>query len=174
MPDWVWPGAAFLTILLFLAYLWWASRESRLGILEEPQAGARPTASASAGEFAQAPGRFSGRIVHLDTVVVAYRLGRAAFEIQLPNRPPYPVVLERHLTEAGVQVTADDRVNLVGSVYGLNDSIIATWAVRGLVDPALSDSLAGDSTFLLADSVEILLPLGVPAQPAQPTGRSGG
>lgn len=157
VPDWVWPTVAFVTIALFLFYLWWASRESEVGIVEGQRGGGR-VATATALEFAAAPGRFSNRIVHLDTVAVAYRLGRAAFEIQLPDRPPYPVVLERHLIEAGVQVTTNDQVNLVGSVYALNDSIIASWAARGVLDLTLADSLVGDSTFLLADSVDILIP----------------
>lgn len=157
VPDWAWPGLAFFTIALFMGYLWWASREPEVEIREERTAG-RLKATASAQDFAAAPARFSGRIVRLDTVTVAYRLGRAAFEIDLPNRSPYPVVLERHLIEGGVQVTRQDRVNLVGSVYALNDSIIATWGARGILDLALADSLVGDSTFLLADSVEILIP----------------
>lgn len=174
IPDWVWPTAAFVTIALFLAYLWWASRESEVGIVEGARGGGR-VATATAVEFAAAPARFSNRIVHLDTVAVAYRLGRAAFEIRLPERPPYPVVLERHLIEAGVQVTTDDEVNLVGSVYALNDSIIAGWAARGIFDLMLADSLAGDSTFLLADSVEILIPDAPPspgpASSGAPSGR---
>lgn len=172
-PDWVWPVAAFATIALFLVYLWWASRESEVRIIED-SAGGGARATASAAEFATGPARFSGRIVHLDTVIVAYRLGRAAFEIRLPERPPYPVVLERHLIEAGVQVTTDDQVNLVGSVYALNDSIIAAWGARGVFDITQADSLAGDSTFLLADSVQILIPETPPSQPtppAEPAGR---
>lgn len=164
-PEWMWPGLAFATIALFMGYLWWASREAQVVIREE--ASGRPQATATAAEFATAPARYSGRVVRLDTVTVVERLGRAAFEIELPNRPPYPVVLERHLMEADVQVTSQDRVNLVGSVYALNDSIIATWGARGILDPARTESLADDSTFLLADSVELLLPE-EPAQPSPP------
>lgn len=172
IPDWVFPTVAFVTIALFLVYLWWASREAEVGIVEGAGTGRR-VATASALEFAAEPGRFSNRIVRLDTVSVAYRLGRAAFEIRLPERSPYPVVLERHLIEAGVQVTTDDQVNLVGSVYALNDSIIASWAARGVLDLALADSLVRDSTFLLADSVDILIPQTSPSGSTPPAGAAG-
>lgn len=156
-PAWIWPAMAFVTIGFFLGYLWWATRESEVRIVEETPGG-RSTVSATAEVFASRPARFSGRLVRLDSVLVVERLGRAAFGIELPNRPLYPVVLERHLIEAEVQVTHQDLVNLVGSVYALNDSVIATWAARGILHPAQQSRLASDSTFLLADSVEILIP----------------
>ncbi len=158
-----------LNVARFLAYLWWASRESEVRIVEEAALGRGAVVSAQLLAFAEAPGRFSGRVVRLDSVLVAERMGRAAFAIELPQRPTYPVVLERRLIEAGIQVTSQDRVNLTGSVYALNDSVIAGWATRGILDPAYRERVARDSTFLLADSVEILLP----PMPGQPPPRSG-
>jgi hypothetical protein len=158
-PDWIWPGIAFVTIGLFLGYLWWATREPEVRIVEEGSTrGGRPIVSATLETFAAAPARFSGRIVRLDSVRVASRLGRAAFAIELPGRAEYPVVLERHLVEEDIQVTTDDRLSLIGSVYALNDSVVATWAARGVLDATNRERLRNDSTFLLADSVQVLLP----------------
>jgi hypothetical protein len=134
-------------------------------VIREEAVGGRQVMTPTAETFAAAPARFSGRIVRLDTMTVVHRLGRAAFEIELPNRPPYPVVLERHLLEREVQVLREDRVNLVGSVYALNDSIVATWRARGIVEEEMAAHLADDSTFLLADSVEILLMAGMGGGP---------
>lgn len=157
LPDWVWPGLAFLSIVALMGYLYWATREVEVPMMEGGSAtGGTPRATPA--EFAAAPGRWSGRLVRLDSVLVAGRLGRAAFTVELPGRPRYPVVMERWLIEQGVQVTMQDRVTLVGSVYALNDSVLNVWTQRGIVDPARRADVAQDSTFFLADSLEILIP----------------
>lgn len=157
LPNWAWPGLAFLTVGAFMAYLYLATRESRVRVLEEGGAsGGVPRASAA--DFAASPGRWSGRLVRLDSLLVVGRLGRAAFSVELPGRPRYPVVMERWLIEEGVQVTTQDRVRVVGSVYALNDSVLNVWTQRGIVDPARRPDLRQESTFFLADSLDILIP----------------
>ena len=162
LPNWVWPAVAFVSMAGFFAYLYYKSWESRVEVVEGEASAAGRRVTADVAAFTQAPARYSGRVVRLDSVVVVERFGRATFGIRLPGRPRYPVALERHLVEEGVQVTRDDRVNLVGSVYALNDSIVRVWAQRGFLDPARQGEFASDSTFFLADSVEILVPLSSP------------
>jgi len=102
------------------------------------------------------PDSLPGRSGTLDSVKVADRLGRGVFVLSVDDSTTYPVLLGTQLIQKGTTVYQDDRVNVGGKFYPLNDSIRSEWVKRGAVDSASAGRLPAAPSFLLADTVGIL------------------
>ncbi|HKK08977.1 MAG TPA: hypothetical protein VKA44_08840, partial [Gemmatimonadota bacterium] len=102
------------------------------------------------------PDSLPGRSATLDSVKVADRLGRGVFVLSVNDSTGYPILLATQLIQKGTTVYQDDRVNVGGKFYPLNDSIRSEWVKRGAVDSASADRLPAAPSFMLADTVGIL------------------
>jgi len=102
------------------------------------------------------PDSAPGRSATLDSVKVASRLGRGVFTLSVNDTTVYPVLLGSQLIQKGTTVYQDDRINVGGQFYALNDSIRSEWVKRGAVDSASAGDIPATPSFLLADTVGIL------------------
>ena len=88
-------------------------------------------------------------------VTVDQRLGRAAFTIGLDAENSLPVLLAPDVIRRGAEVYGNDRVNMFGRVYVLNDSIRNEWVNQDAVDAENRDAIPSTPGFFLADSLSI-------------------
>ena len=88
-------------------------------------------------------------------VTVNERLGRAAFTIGLDAETSLPVLLAPDVIRRGAEVYGNDRVNMFGRVYVLNDSIRNEWVNQEAVDAENRDAIPATPGFFLADSLSI-------------------
>jgi hypothetical protein len=160
---------ATVLVVVFMYWLYVESSqiESTTVAADTTEAGL-PTVSDSV--FAQAPERFSGRRILLTAVPVAEPLGRASFTLELPARTGYPAILERSLIEQEIRVVGGDNVDIAGSVYALNDSIINVWGQRGVFSRENREKLGGQETFFLVDSLDFVFPGEEPSEGGQEAG----
>ena len=147
-----------VAIVLVAGFMYWLYAESssieRAPIIADTAASIDVVPDTA---FASNPQQFSRRRVLVRGVEVSEVLGRAALTLNLPGRPGYPVILDRTVGE-DLKLVAGDMLALAGWVYLLNDSILSVWAQRGLYEVENREKLAGDSTFLLVDSLDFVLP----------------
>jgi hypothetical protein len=157
-------GGSSVLLVLALAvmagfFYWLYSQSQQIEQSVQPQMadstseGPGPVTLAS---LAMDPGAVAGRSVTFDSVKVATRLGRAVFTLSLNDTLVYPVLLSTPLIQRGMTVYQNDRIDLGGRFYTLNDSIRAEWVNRGAVDSASAAQIPALPTFLLADTVSIL------------------
>ena len=88
-------------------------------------------------------------------VTVNERLGRAAFTIGLDAETSLPVLLAPDVIRRGADVYGNDRVNMFGRLYVLNDSIRNEWVNQEAVDAENRDAIPATPGFFLADSLSI-------------------
>jgi hypothetical protein len=88
-------------------------------------------------------------------VTVNERLGRAAFTVGLDAETSLPVLLAPDVIRRGADVYGNDRVNMFGRVYVLNDSIRNEWVNQEAVDAENRDAIPATPGFFLADSLSI-------------------
>jgi len=88
-------------------------------------------------------------------VTVDQRLGRAAFTIGLDAENSLPVLLAPDVIRRGAEVYGNDRVNMFGRMYVLNDSIRNEWVNQDAVDAENRDAIPSTAGFFLADSLSI-------------------
>lgn len=155
--TWLWMVGAVVLVAGFMYWLYVASSSTGSAALA-PDSLAAGLPRVAEAEFASAPEQFSRRRVLLVTVKIGEQLGRATFSLDLPNRPGYPVILDRPVLEQDLRVVPGDAIAIAGSVYVLNDSILDVWAQRGLFKPEHRDKLEGHATFFLVDSMELVIP----------------
>ena len=155
--TWPWMVGAFVLVAGFMFWLYVASSGTRSDAVG-PDSPAVSLPQVAADSFAIAPERFSRRRVLLPTVKIAQQLGRATFSLDLPNRPGYPVILDRPVLEKGLQVVPGDNISIAGSVYALNDSILDVYAQRGFFEVGQREKLEAHTTFFLVDSMELVIP----------------
>ncbi len=157
-------GSSFIFMVVALAamagFFWWLYNQSQqIEQTVQPQMadstteGPGPVTLAS---LAADPVSAAGRSAMFDSVPVSSRLGRAVFTLSLNDSVSYPVLMDTRLIQRGLTVYKDDRVDLSGQFYTLNDSIRSEWVKRGAVDSASAAQIPGLPTFMLADSVVIL------------------
>lgn len=154
--TWPWMTGAVILIALFMYWLYAQTSKMQPGMIAADTLSALPQVADTV--FARAPERFSGRRILLTDMTVGDTLGRAAFTLALPGSTEYPAIMERSLIEQDVRVVPGDNLNIAGSVYALNDSIISVWAQRGVFDLQNRGRLEGDSTFFLVDSLDFVIP----------------
>ena len=154
--TWPWMTGAVILIALFMYWLYARTSKIETGTIAADTLSSLPRVADTT--FSRAPERFSGRRILLNGIAVEDTLGRAAFTLTLPNLSGYPAIMERTLMEQQVRVVPGDDLNIAGSVYALNDSIISVWGQRGVFDPQNRDRLAGASTFFLVDSLDFVVP----------------
>lgn len=167
--TWPWMTGAVILIAGFMYWLYAQSSQIETTTVMADTSAAVPQVADSI--FGAAPERYSGRRILLSAVPVAEPLGRASFTLAIPNRSGYPAILERTLIEQDMRVVAGDNLDIAGSVYALNDSIINVWAQRGVFDRENREKLAGQETFFLVDSLDFVVP-GQESGGGQPTGSS--
>ncbi len=155
--TWPWMVGAFVLVAGFMYWLYVASSGTRSAAVG-PDSLAVSLPRVAEAEFGSAPERFSRRRVLLPTVKIAEQLGRATFSLDLPNRPGYPVILDRPVLEQGLQIVPGDNISIAGSVYVLNDSILDVYAQRGVFEVGQRDKLEAHTTFVLVDSMELVIP----------------
>lgn len=151
-----WMTAAVIAVALFMYWLYAESSSIERGTFVADTAAAVDVVSDSA--FASNPQQFSRRRIVVRDVKVSEVLGRAALTVDLPGRPGYPVILERTVVDQQLELVTGDNLALGGWVYALNDSILTVWVQRGLFEPEGREKMAGDSTFLLVDSLDFVIP----------------
>lgn len=156
--TWPWMTGA---VILIAGFMYWLYAETSK--IETTTPLAADTAGAELPQvadtvFAVSPERYSGRRILLSDVRVTEPLGRASFALDMAGLENYPAILERPLIEQEIRVVADDRLDIAGSVYALNDSIIGVWAQRGVFNRENRDKLSGYTTFFLVDSLDFVIP----------------
>ncbi len=154
--TWPWMVGAFVLVAGFMYWLYVASAGESGPTAANLVPDSLPRVAADS--FAIAPERYSRRRVLLPTVKIAQQLGRATFSLDLPNRPGYPVILDRPVLEKGLQVVPGDNISIAGSVYALNDSILDVYAQRGFFEVGQREKLEAHTTFFLVDSMELVIP----------------
>ena len=88
-------------------------------------------------------------------VTVDERLGRASFTVGLDAETSLPVLLAPDVIRRGAEVYGNDRVNMFGRLYVLNDSIRNEWVNQEAVDAENRDAIPATPGFFLADSLSI-------------------
>lgn len=98
-----------------------------------------------------------GRTVTLDSAPVANSLGRGVFTLRLNDTLAYPVLMQTDLIQMETNVIEGDQVTVRGRFYTLTDSIRSEWVSRGAVDSAATEEIPSSNSFMLADSVDIVV-----------------
>jgi hypothetical protein len=148
---------AFLVVIGFLYWLNVTAEPTEVVIVEEE---GRRTSNASAildvADFLEDPGQYEGRVVEVTGARVASRLGPQAFWIG-PDDSPFLVKMDPTLLEEGADVQLEQRVNLVGTVWTMTDSVHAAWDAAGAF-PSDGDRVVAEfaigSPFLEVSTVE--------------------
>lgn len=156
--TWPWMAGAVILVGAFMLWLYAASSSIGGGSAADDRTAALPAVADTS--FAANPERFSRRRILLSGVKVEELLGRAALTLDLPDRPGYPVILDRPVVEQEINVVVGDNLALAGWVFALNDSLVDVYAQRGLFELENRERLEGQSTFFLADSLDFVIPAG--------------
>jgi len=157
-------GGSSILLVVALAvmagFFYWLYRQSQQieqtvtpAMADSTSEGPPPVTLASLGSD---PASAAGQSATFDSVKVGSRLGRGVFTLIVNDTLDYPVLLDARLLQRGTTVYKDDRINVGGAFYTLNDSIRSEWVKRGAVDSASAAQIPSLPTFMLADSVSIL------------------
>jgi len=160
---WLWMIVSLISVGGFLAWLGVKSEASTVAVVEETEdeAGDASTAEVVTLEQLQAGSEpYVGRMIRVEHVSVASRLGERAFWTMLPNGTPYLVKLA-----AGAGVEQGEVVTVVGRVAAMSDSVLAAWQQEGvLTDDGQRAEAEFATNFVDAVSIE---------RPAAPAGSAG-
>jgi hypothetical protein len=124
-----------------------------------PAAPAGPDVSAATtipGESLQGdPGPYVGQLVRLEGLSVTSPLGTQGFWLELPNRNPFLVSISDDARARGAAAGTGQRVNVVGTIVSMNDSILTAWTTAARINEG--DRLAAEfaSHFLEAQTIEV-------------------
>ena len=150
---------ALVAIAGIAAFFYWLDRESAaLDTVVEPMMEEEVVAEAIDLNTAAMAADLEGSIGQegwIRFVTVDQRLGRAAFTIGLDAENSLPVLLAPDVIRRGAEVYGNDRVNMFGRMYVLNDSIRNEWVNQDAVDAENRDAIPSTPGFFLADSLSI-------------------
>jgi hypothetical protein len=147
-----WLAAAVIVVAGFMFWLYSASSSIDSGVPSDSAMVELPRIADTI--FVSNPEQFSGRRVLLSPVIISERLGRAALTVDLPGMMGYPLILDRPVLESEISVEPGDAVAIAGSVYALNDSLIALYVQRGFFTADNVERLGEQATFFLVDSLD--------------------
>jgi hypothetical protein len=150
---------AFLVVVGFLYWLNVTAEPTEVTIVEEegPRSSGA-TAILDVADFLSGPAQYQGQIVEVTNARISSRLGPQAFWIG-PDDAPFLVKMGPELVAAGTQVLSEQRVNLLGTVWMMNDSTHAAWDAEGAF-PNEGDRIVAEfaigSPFLEVTAVEAM------------------
>jgi hypothetical protein len=152
------PILAIIAIAAIAGFFYWLNQESAaLDAVVEPvmeEVTAEVVDLNTAAMAADLEGSI-GQEGWIRFVTVNERLGRAAFTIGLDAENSLPVLLAPDVIRRGAEVYGNDRVNMFGKLYVLNDSIRNEWVSQDAVDAENRDAIPTTPGFFLADSLSI-------------------
>ena len=124
---------AFVLVGGFLYWLNGSAEPTEVEIVEDTTDEGGLTASAilDVEDFLANPEGQLDAVVEVTGARVASRLGQQAFWIG-PDDAPYLVKMGPRLVEQGTQVQAESTVNIVGTVFMMNDSVLTAWDTLGV------------------------------------------
>jgi len=152
-------GLLALTVVVVLGFLFWlnsAAQNLETTVAAELGSEEAVTRVFTVAELRDAPGSVIGQVGRLEAALVERRLGRGALALQLDSASTYPVFLSNDLIARGTEVYGQDRVDLFGHFFTLNDSIRAEWVSQQAVDAANASAIPATPSFLLADSLSFV------------------
>jgi hypothetical protein len=153
------PILAIIAIAAIAGFFYWLNLESAaLDTVVEPVMEEEVVAEAIDLNTAAMAADLEGSIGQegwIRFVTVDERLGRAAFTVGLDAETSLPVLLAPDVIRRGAEVYGNDRVNMFGRLYVLNDSIRNEWVNQEAVDAENRDAIPATPGFFLADSLSI-------------------
>ena len=147
-----------LTFILVGGFLYWLNMTAEPTEIAIEEAAPESESGASAildlADFLANPEGQVDAVVEVTGARIASRLGTQAFWIG-PDDAPYLVRMSPALIEAGGEILVESTVNIVGTVYMMSDSVLASWDEQGVFANAGDRIVAEFATsFLEARSVE--------------------
>jgi hypothetical protein len=112
-----------------------------------------------------------GKLVKVEPLPVASKLGTQGFWLELPNKNPFLVSLDDSLKADSISVRAGQKVTVVGTIRAMSDSAVNAWVSSGAIGEG--DKLAAEfaTHYLQAVHVQVMKE-GIPAGAG--TGDGGG
>lgn len=148
---------SFLVVVGFLYWLNATAEPTQIAIVEEEEArGSSASAILNVDDFLADAALYEGQVVEVTGARVASRLGPQAFWIG-PDDAAFLVKMDSALVAEGQTVLDEQRVDLVGTVLTMTDSVHAAWDTQGAF-PTDGDKLVAEfaigSPFLQVSTVE--------------------
>ncbi|MCG6956318.1 MAG: hypothetical protein LJF04_10055 [Gemmatimonadetes bacterium] len=161
-----------VAFLIMLGFLYWLFLQSQAQKAEEAvqmqeaaaeKASTYPdAASVTGGELQQDASPLVGKLVKVEPLSVASKLGTQGFWLNLPNNNPFLVSLDDSLRADSISVQAGEKVMVVGTIRAMSDSAVNSWVSSGTIGEG--DKLAAEfaTHYLQAVHVQVM-DEGVPA-----------
>jgi len=169
---------AFLIIGGFLYWLFLQAQSQRAEEAVKMQEAAAEKANTypdaadvMGGQLQQDPSPLVGKLIRLEPLQVASRLGTQGFWLELPNKNPFLVSLDDSLKADSISVQSGQKVTVVGTIMAMSDSAVNAWMSSGSIGEG--DKLAAEfaTHYLQAVHVQVMKE-GTPAGAG--TGDGGG
>jgi len=162
--SWLWMIATFVVIGAFMYWLAVTAEPSGPRVVEEDDEAADVAAATVALEdLVAGVSNYVGTDVRLEGIPVASRLGTKAFWTATSTGTPFLIRFTPEALAGGVTVDQGQTVTVVGRIFAMSDSVIASWEQEGAITDAGERAQAEFATaFLEATVVEAGAPAGAP------------
>jgi hypothetical protein len=169
---------AFLIIGGFLYWLFLQSQAQRAEEAVKMQEAAAEkantypdAASVMGAELQRDASPLVGKLVKVEPLPLASKLGTQGFWLELPNKNPFLVSLDDSLKADSIPMQAGQKVTVVGTIRAMSDSAVSSWVSSGSIGEG--DKLAAEFATYYLQAVHVqVMKEGIPASAG--TGDGGG